>query len=111
MFQLKLIISGLLLLVKDGIAWNFVVFPDSECESTPSGEEKGVGTRVCTQVPASHRSFEISNMGSCRLFLYDSERTCHVDDWEQVYDAGNSDRCIPPDYIWDYYMMECLGGL
>ncbi|KAF5021120.1 hypothetical protein F66182_6820 [Fusarium sp. NRRL 66182] len=88
-------------------AWDFVVYPDSGCNtSPPSGHEKGDGFRDCTAVPANHRSFELSNIGSLRLYLYSSQEDCDNDEWQQFYDAANQDVCIPPQYTWDYYIVS-----
>ncbi|KAF5589547.1 hypothetical protein FPCIR_6750 [Fusarium pseudocircinatum] len=88
-------------------AWDFEVWPDSGCDtSPPSGHESGDGFRDCTKVPASHKSFEISNMGGLKLYLYSSEEECDNDEWEQNYDAAFEGLCIPPQFIWDYYVIS-----
>jgi hypothetical protein len=89
-------------------AWTFTVYPDSECESTPSGSPSGTANVGCTSTPANHKSFEITSMGNCILYLYTDLDTCNNDDtdFEQVYDFGEEDECIPPDFTWDAYSIQ-----
>lgn len=99
--------SLLLLALPVAKAWNFVVYPDSECESAPSGEPSGDGDSGCQDTPANHRSFEISNMGSCELFLFATATDCDDGNSEQFYGAGDENTCIPPDFQWDSYFFDC----
>jgi hypothetical protein len=102
-------LSLLLLALPATKAWNFVVFPDSECETDPpSGAPSGTGdTDGCQDTPANHKSFEISNMGSCELYLFAMDDDCENGDAQQFYDATNEDVCIPPDFQWDSYFVDC----
>ncbi|KAJ3539119.1 hypothetical protein NM208_g5618 [Fusarium decemcellulare] len=105
--SLKFAPAALILLAKVCSAWDFEVWPDSGCNtSPPSGHESGDGFRDCTEVPASHKSFEISNMGGLKLYLYSLEEDCDNDDWEQNYGAAFEGMCIPPQFIWDYYVVS-----
>lgn len=107
MFQHKLAPAALLLLAKACSAWDFVVYPDSGCNTNPpSGHESGSGARDCTAVPANHRSFEMTSFGNYRLYFYSSQDNCDNDEWEQFYDNTNQDTCIPPQYTWDYYVVS-----
>lgn len=107
MFHLKLAPAALLLLARASSAWDFVVYPDSSCDTDPpSGHESGSEARDCTEIPANHRSLEISNLGNYRVYLYSSQEDCDNDEWEQWYDAANQDTCIAPQYTWDYYVVS-----
>ncbi|KAK4964101.1 hypothetical protein LTR66_005869 [Elasticomyces elasticus] len=96
----------LLLLATIVNSWDFVVYPDSSCESTPSGAPSGTDDGNCETTPANHRGFEISNIGNCILYLYSSLDDCNNDNFEQVYDFGDEDDCIAPDFTWDAYKVE-----
>lgn len=88
-------------------AWNFVVYPDSMCESTPSGTPDGDGDSGCEPTPENHRCFEISNMGNCELYLFATEDDCEDGDAQNSYGAADEDEPIPPDYQWDAYYVIC----
>lgn len=104
MFKTALI--PLALLATTASCWTFTVYPDSEGESAPSGSPSGTGNVDCTDTPANHRSFEIANMGNCILYLYQDQDHCDDDDFENVYDFGEEDETIAPDYQWDAYKVD-----
>lgn len=62
-------LSGLtlMMLVTVPSPWDFTIFGDSECETTPSAHYSGDGGEGCPENPTSHRIFEIDNMGNCIL--------------------------------------------
>jgi hypothetical protein len=94
----------LLLTAAAANAWEFIVYPDSECESTSSGVVSGGGNTECALTPQNHRSLEIHNLGNCVLYLYSSFDDC-VNQYEpeEAYDNGEEDECIAPNFIWDAY--------
>ena len=100
-------LSVLLLAFPLAKAWNFVVYPDSGCNAVASGAPSGSGDSGCTDTPSNHRSFEISNMGSCELYLFATTADCNDGNAQQFYGAGDEDECIPPDYQWDSYFVDC----
>lgn len=111
MFQHELAPAALLLLAKACSAWDFVVYPDSGCNTNPpSDHESGSGARDCTAVPANYRSFGMTSFGNYRLYFYSSQDNCDNDEWEQLYDNDNQDTCIPPQFTWDYYVVSSKIG-
>ncbi|KAI7786287.1 hypothetical protein LA080_004108 [Diaporthe eres] len=40
------------------------------------------------------------------LYFYSSQDNCDNDEWEQFYDNTNQDSCIPPQFTWDYYLID-----
>jgi hypothetical protein len=83
--------------------WDMTIFPDGECESTPSASCLGDGDQDCTELTASRPGVEFDNMASCLLTLY-SDDSCQ--DVEQVYDFGEEDECIPPDFTWNSFDVD-----
>lgn len=86
--------------------WAFVIYPDSECENTPSDHISGDDDLVCAENSASHRCFEIHDMGNCILWLYATEEDCTNDDFQQQYDFGEEDQSIPPNFEWDWFTVD-----
>lgn len=99
----KIFLPALAMLGTAARAWDFVVYADGECETTPSAHYSGDDNQLCTENPTSHRGFEISDMGNCVLTLYETEDDCNTLNWQQEYDAMNEDTCIPPQFVWDWY--------
>lgn len=103
----KSLLLVLPLLALSANAWVMTVYPDSECESTPSGAPSGTGDQDCTATPANHRGVEVSQMGNCVIYLAATMDDCENENFEQDYDATVADICIPPDFQWDAYAVQC----
>lgn len=104
--QNKLCSISLLALLPLASAWSFTVYSHSECETTPSASYTGTGDTDCAILEASHRGFEIADMGNCELYLFSAnDDTCADDDAQQWYDATNEDVCIPPMFTWDSWII------
>jgi hypothetical protein len=96
----------LVLLTAASHAWQFIVYPDSECESAPSGVLEGEGNTECRSVPANHRSLEIHDLGGCLLYLYATMEDCLQSNFpSESYDNGEEDECIAADFQWDAYRL------
>lgn len=110
--MLKISLIPLALLASAASCWDFVVYPDSEGELTPTAEFSEDGNTICRNTPENAGSFEISNMGNCILYLYSDLDTCRddgdVQNWEDLYDFGDEDQTIAPDFTWDnWYVGDC----
>ncbi|KAK4235361.1 hypothetical protein C8A03DRAFT_36793 [Achaetomium macrosporum] len=94
---------GLVLLGTAANGWDFIVYGDSECETTPTAQFSGGDNHDCTRVPDPLRAFELHNMGNCWLWLYATEQDCRNRNGQQFYDATNEAACIRPTFQWDYF--------
>ena len=99
----KIFLPALMMFRTAARAWNFVVYSDSVCETSPSANYSGDGNQGCTDNPTAHRGFEIYDMKNCLIQLYATQEDCDTLNWQQEYGAGNEETCIPPDFVWDYY--------
>jgi hypothetical protein len=56
--------------------------------------------------PKNHRSFEISNMGNCVLYFFETLDDCELDeDFIMMYDAMDQNLCIPPRFAWGAFQV------
>lgn len=101
-----MVLAIMLLAPAPVLSWNLAIYPDSDCESTPSANYNGDGGSGCIDLTASRRAFEFDNPGNCILTLYGGT-DCNLDDLENFYDIANAGQCIPPQFEWNSFEVGC----
>ena len=97
--------TSLVVLIPLVRGWDFEIF-DQDCV-TSTDLETGANDVTCETTANPHDCFQISNMGTCELYLHSSVDSCEDGESEQFYDNTNEDECICPDFSWDSYSVDC----